>query len=345
MNGPPACRRTPHFACALLALAVVASHACAQQTVDKAVELKLSTAVGPAFALGGAGERWAKLIVEASAGKLAVKVHSGASLAGRDPAREFAALAIGDADLAVGSSLFWSTQVGELNVIGLPWLVPDAKALEALIVGAMKERLDAAIERAGAVPLAYAPLGPRALATTKVPVRTPDDMAGMRVRIASAPLVADLFFALRASPRSMTFAEAQTSMRAGTIDAQEGAPATMASSRIDALGMRHVVLWGAIAEVAVFAVNGAAWAALTEPQRTLVSEAAIEAARELRERDRAEIDAALAELGKRGVAVTRLTATGRATFAFAARSAYDKWAGFAGAELARAAEAAIAGTR
>ena len=54
--------------------------------------------------------------------------------------------------------------------------------------------------------------------------------------------------------------------------------------------------------------------------------------------------AALAELRKRGVSVTRLTASGRAAFGFAARSAYDKWAAVAGADLVRAAEAAVSAT-
>ena len=58
---------------------------------------------------------------------------------------------------------------------------------------------------------------------------------------------------------------------------------------------------------------------------------------------RAENDAALVELRKRGVTVTRLTATGRAAFAAAARGVYDRWAAVAGADLVRAAEAAVRG--
>ena len=49
-------------------------------------------------------------------------------------------------------------------MIGLPWIAADMKTLDALMSAAtVRERLDAAIERAGAIPLAYAPLGLRAL--------------------------------------------------------------------------------------------------------------------------------------------------------------------------------------
>ena len=86
------------------------------------------------------------------------------------------------------------------------------------------------------------------------------------------------------------------------------------------------------------------WASLTEVDRRIVSEAANEVAGELPALAAAESDAALAQLRTRGVSVTRLTASGRAAFGFATRSAYDKWAALAGADLVRAAEAAIAAT-
>jgi TRAP-type C4-dicarboxylate transport system substrate-binding protein len=317
------------------------STALAQQSPDKGSEWKVSTAVGPAFALGAAGETWAKRIGERSGGKLAAKLYPGAALADREPSREFAALARGAADLAVGSSLLWSVQVPELNVIGLPWIAPDARALDALVSGTMKERLDAAIERAGAVPLAYATLGLRSLATTTSSAQTPETLKGLRVRIGPTPLVADLFIALGAEPATLSFADAQTALKAGKLDAQEGTLSTFAAARFDALGVRHVLQWGAIGEIAVFAVNRAFWQQLSDADKAIVRDAAGDAAAELPALLNAEDDRALAEVRKRGVTVTRLTATGRAAFAFASRSAYDKWAAVAGPDLVRAAEAAV----
>jgi TRAP-type C4-dicarboxylate transport system substrate-binding protein len=325
----------------LAMLAFVAAASRAQDATDKPREWKLSTAIGPAFALGGAGERWARLIAERSGGKLAVKLYPGATLSQRDPAREFLALRDGTADLAVGSTLFWSAQVAELNVIGLPWLVPDLKGLEALVVGTMKERLDAAIERAGAVPLAFAALQIREIATTTTDVRAPPDFAGLGIRIAPLPSLTDLFLALGAVPRTMAFADAQAAFKAGTLGAQEGPPVSISTARLDALGIRHVLLWGAVAEVAVFAMNRTTWDGLTDEQRGLVRDAAQQVARDLPALARAENDAALADLRKRGVTVTRLTASGRAAFASATRGAYDKWAAVAGPDLVRSAETAI----
>ncbi len=315
--------------------------AAAPNTGDAPAQWKLSTAVGPAYALGKAGERWARLIVERSGGTLVVAVHPGAALAKRDPGREFLALVDGTIDLAVGSTLNWSLQVNELNVIGLPWLAPEARQLDALAAGTMKERLAAAIRRAGAMPLAFAALGHRQIATASQPVRTPDDLMGLKVRIVSTPLLADLYASLRAQPRAMTFVAAEAAFRERTLEAQDGTLATFAAARLDALGVRRVTIWDAVAEVAIFAVRREAWDALTDAQRALVSEAAQEVARDLPAIARAEDAAALAELRKRGLTVLRLTGSGRAAFAAAARPVYDRWAAVAGDELVRAAEAAV----
>jgi TRAP-type C4-dicarboxylate transport system substrate-binding protein len=333
-------RRVPRAVLLALLMPALAAPAVAEAT-DPPEPWKLSAAVGPAFALGKAGARWAQLIVDKSAGNVAVRFAPGAALAARDPAREFIALRDGAADLAVGSTLHWSGQVVELNAIGLPWLAPEDKELAALVSDAVTDRLAAALERAGVVPLAFAALGHRELATTGKLPRSPEDLAGMKVRLTATPFLTDFFVSLGGEPRAMTLADAQAALRAGILDAQEGPLAAIAAAQLDTLGVRQVLLWGAVAECAVFAANKAAWNGWTPEQRNFARAAAVEAARGLPALARAENDAALVDLRKRGVTATRLTATGRAAFAAAARGVYDKWALVAGPDLVRAAEAAV----
>ncbi len=308
---------------------------------DKPKELRLSTAVGPAFALGKAGERWARLIAEKSGGAFAVTTYPGAVLAQRDPERELLVLKEGGADLAVGSTLAWSPQARELAVVGLPWLAPEAKQLDALIAGAMKQRLVAALDRAGVVALAFAPLGHRELATTSRVVRAPADLAGMKIRTTALPMLTELYAELRALPSAMSYASAQAALKSGALDGQDGNPGAFAAARLDAVGVNHVTLWGAVGEAAVFAVNRRVWNAWSEADHALVRDAAETAARELADLVRQEREAALAELPKRGMTVTRITPAGHEAFAAATRGVYARWAAVAGEEIARAAESAV----
>ncbi len=326
---------------ALLAAEVSLATPTFAQDAVKAKALKLSVAVGPAFALGKSAEVWAKLVAERSDGALAIDLHPGATLAQRDPDREFAALRDGAADLAVGSTLHWSVQVNELIVVGLPWLAADRNELAALATGTVQERLFAAITHAGAVPLALAPLDHRAIATRSNAVRTVDDLRGQKLRTTSSHYLVEFYSALGALPFAMPFADAANRFSAGTLDAQEGPIATFAAIRIDGLGLRHVTLWDAVAELAIFAVNRSVWEKLTVEQRALVQTAALSAASELATLAAAEHETALATLKSRDVSFLRLTSSGRAAFAAAARPVYDKWAAVAGEELVRAAESAV----
>lgn len=305
-------------------------------------ELKLSTALSPAFALGRAAARWAELVGEKSGGRLRIKLHPGATLVQREPAREFAALRDGVAELAVGSSLAWADAVPALNLVGLPWAAPTEARLAAFTREPLVATLRDALAAAGVEPLAFAPLNHRALALARTGLARPEDLAGLRLRIPSSLLLADLYGAMGALPRTLGFADAQAAFKSGMLDGQDGTLATFAATRLDALGMKHVVDWKAVGEIAVFAVNRRAWMGWPDADREAVRAAANEAAAALVEFARDENDRALAELRRQGFAVTRLTTEGRDAFAAAARGAYDRATATIGPETVRHAESVLA---
>lgn len=320
--------------------------ACAQDATTGAgaapPEWKLSTALGPAYPQGKAGERWAALIVERSAGRLAVRHYPGATLFHRDASREFAALRDGSIAFAVGSTLAWAPHVTELNLLALPWLVPDERALEALLDSPVSAELGQRVEATGVVVVAWAPNGFTEIASRR-PLRTPADFAGLRVRTSGLPLLDQTLSAFGASAATMNAANARLAALAGSLDAEEMTISAYRASRAAAAGFVHLQLWGAHADALVFAVNRQAWNALSPGDRELVRKAARDAATEaIALRLRQSSDAALGETARQGAAVTRLTAAGKQAFGTAAGPVYDRWAAAIGADLVHRAEAAIA---
>lgn len=310
------------------------------QSASQAKEWKLSTALGPAYPQGKGGEVWARLINERSGGRLAVKHFPGAALVQRDPSREFVALRDGAIDLAVGSASNWASHVKELNLIALPWLFPDRNALERALDGDVGAKLSSRIEAAGIVPLAWVGDGFRELAT-KRPVHKPTDLAGFRLRVPISPLANDLLIALGALPAGMSAAAGRAALERGALDGEVLGVAAFGAARLYASGVGHLLLWGAQADALVFAINRAAWDALSETDRELVRQAARDAALEAGAvAQRQTDDAALGELARAGAIVTRLTRAGKEPFRSATRAVYDKWAAVVGEDLVRAAEVA-----
>ena len=313
----------------------------AAQAPAAAPELKLSTALGPAYAQGKAGEVWAQLIRDRSAGRLPAKHFPGAVVTQRDAVREFAALRDGAADLAVGSTLVWAAQVAQLNLLALPWLVPSETALASLLEADVGARLSAHLDAAGVVPLVLSPNGFTVLAT-RVAVRKPADIAGMKIRVQSSPLALDVLAALGAQSAAMSATDARAAFASGALDGQETTLAAYDASRLDTAGLTHVLLWEARADALVFAVNRKRWESWSEGDRALVQLAAQDAAREAAAFARHTSDPdALAALARRGVNITRLTPAGKDAFRVASQTAYERWAAATGWELVRAADAAM----
>jgi TRAP-type C4-dicarboxylate transport system substrate-binding protein len=303
-------------------------------------EWKLSTALGPAYPEGKAGEAWARLIGERSGSRFAVKHFPGATLAQRDPAREFAGLRDGAIDLAVGSAVNWSSQVKELNLIALPWLFPDQAALERALAGEIGARLSRTLEDAGVVSIGSTPGAFQQLATRR-PVHAPADLVALRLRAPVSRLYIESMLALGAVPAGMSAADARGALSRGGLDGEVLGVAAFGAARLYANGVSHLLVWDAFADALFFAVNRELWLALSEADRDLLRKAAHDAALEAGTLARTQTDdAALARLARDGTSVTRLTRAGKQPFRDRTRVVYDRWSVVVGESLVRAAEEA-----
>jgi tripartite ATP-independent transporter DctP family solute receptor len=328
----------------LLPLAPGAAHAA-----DYKAEYRLSTVLGPAFAWGRAGERWAELVKQKTEGRINIKLYPGTSLVGGDQTREFSAIRQGVIDLAIGSSINWSPQVKQLNLFSLPFLTPDAKGLDAMIKGEVGRELFAILDKHGVVPLAFGENGFRELSNSRQPIKAPADLKGLKIRVVGSPIFIDAFSALGANPTQMSWADAQPALATKAVDGQENPLSVFSTAKLHTLGQNHLTLWGYMADPLIFVVSKTVWAKWSEADRQAVREAAQQAAAENLVAARKGIipgdDALLQIIEKSGVTITRLTAQQRQAFKEATRPVYDKWAAVIGKDLVKKAEAAVAAAK
>ncbi|WP_227815604.1 DctP family TRAP transporter solute-binding subunit [Nitrogeniibacter aestuarii] len=309
-------------------------------------EYKLSTVLGDAFPWGWGASRWAELVKEKTDGRINIKVYPGASLVSGDQTKEFTALRQGIIDMAVGSTINWSPQVKELNLFSLPFLMPDYKAIDALTQGRVGEKIFASLTQRDVVPLAWGENGFREVTNSKHPVRTPEDLKGMKMRVVGSPLFLATFNALGANPTQMSWADAQPAMATGAVDGQENPLAVFSAAKLHTVDQKFVTLWGYVADPLIFVVNEKVWASWSAEDQKAVREAALQAAREEVARARAGIsegdDAVLKSIEGNGVTVTRLSDTERDAFRQATAGVYQEWAGKIGNDLVKQAEEDIA---
>ncbi|WP_159684391.1 DctP family TRAP transporter solute-binding subunit [Cognatazoarcus halotolerans] len=328
------------FAAAALGLSAPAS---AEQYKD---EYKMSTVLGDAFPWGWGAKRWAELVAEKTGGRINIKVYPGASLVSGDQTKEFTALRQGIIDMAVGSTINWSPQVKELNLFSLPFLMPDHKAIDALTHGRVGKKLFEDLAARDVVPLAWGENGYREVSNSKRPIRTPEDLKGMKMRVVGSPLFLATFSALGANPTQMSWADAQPAMATGAVDGQENPLAVFNAAKLHTVGQKYLTLWGYVADPLIFVVNKNVWNSWSEADRKAVADAAQQAAAEELARARAGISASddtlLKQIEANGVTVVHLTDAERNAFRKATAGVYKEWAGKIGEGLVKQAEEDIA---
>lgn len=306
-------------------------------------EYSVSTVLSDAFPWGQAATKWAELVKERSEGRITLRVYDNAQLVAGDQTKEFSAMRSGLIDMAVGSTINWSPQVPELNLFSLPFLVADNADVDAITQGEAGQMAFKAIEKRGVIPLAWGENGFRQISNSKKPIRTPDDIKGMKIRVVGSPLFQDTFSALGANPTQMSWADAKPALTTGAVDGQENPLSVFDVARIDQVDQKYLTLWGYMADPLIFAVSPNVWRGFSEADRELLRQAAIDAGQWEIEKSRAEESQRLAAIRERGVEVIELTDAERQTFVDATAPLYQKWEKRIGSDLIKAARDAVAG--
>jgi tripartite ATP-independent transporter DctP family solute receptor len=103
----------------------------------------------------------------------------------------------------------------------LPFLMKDSTDMNRYIQGPVGRLMEEEmIKKAGLRALGHFERGPRHL-TSNRPIRHPDDLKGLIIRVPNVPAFVTTWSTLGAKPTPMAFSEVFTSLQQGTIQAQE----------------------------------------------------------------------------------------------------------------------------
>jgi TRAP-type transport system periplasmic protein len=244
-------------------------------------EYKMSTVVPPAFAWGKGGEIFANLVRERTNGRINIKQYPGASLVQGQQDREFSAMRQGIIDVLCGAPINWSGTVRELGVFTLPFILPDHKAWDAATKepAIMNEYFDL-VRKAGAEPLAVGETGYRQISNRVRPVKTPDDMKGIKLRVVGSPMYGEIMTGMGANPTFMSWADAQPALASGAVDGQENPLEVFLAARIHTLGQKFVTKWNYSNDILLFAIANPIWQSWTPADQKIVRDAAQDAAQQ-----------------------------------------------------------------
>lgn len=226
--------------------------------------------------------------------------------------------------LGYQSSSYLTDRVPELGIVDFPFLFATNREARGAMDGDLGTILARHIEdRTNYRILGWLENGFRHISNRLRPVRTPQDMAGMLIRVLPSKVQARTFELLGANPLRQDLTEAIAAIKAGTIDAQENPFANTVTYGVHRFHHYHTVTNHFYISRPIF-LHRAAFDAWPGPLQQAMREAVAAAVLIQRDLAVAEDVEARAAIEGEGCEVTELSADQLEAFAAAVKPIYGE---------------------
>ncbi len=204
-------------------------------------------------------------------------------------------LTLGTVDIILTGASFAGRSYPPLAVTYFPFIFRDAEhMLKYAKSDVFKELTKGYDDKTGNHVTALTYYGARDVTSNAAhPVRTPEDMKGLKIRVPDAPAYLAFPKALGANPTPIAFAEVYLALQNGTVDAQENPLPTIEAKKFYEV-QKNISLTGHIIDSLLTVVSGQAWNKLSAEDKKIFGEVMTESA-EKAGRDIAASEARLAE--------------------------------------------------
>ncbi|BCU81567.1 ABC transporter substrate-binding protein [Polycladomyces abyssicola] len=253
----------------------------------------------------GQGLKKFKEIVERkTGGKWKVQTYFSAQLG--DDLKMTEALKGGLQEITIPSTSPLVGTVKEFGIFDFPFVFNDPKEADAVLDGPLGQKLLQKLPQHGLIGLAYWENGFRNLTNSKHPVATVADFRGLKIRTMQNEVHINAFKALGVNPTPMAFSEVFSALESKTVDGQENPLATIESNKFNEV-QKYLSLTNHVYTPFVFLVSKKFWDQLSDEEKKILTDAAIEAGKYERELNRQQNKKSLENLKRKGMQVNEFS--------------------------------------
>src|SRR6202034_1657643 len=265
------------------------------------VQIRISTAAPPSDFLNKALEQL-KADVDAANVGLAVSVHPASTLFKQGT--EVPALQRGNLEMSSMTTFEVAQQIPELGYFNRGYLLRDYDHLTRVFDGAIGEDFRKAVaDKMGITIIATHYLGTRQVSLRqKRPVKTPADLAGVKMRMPAGPEWLLLGRTLGVTPVPLGMPEVYLALKTGTVDGQENPLSILNAAKFYEV-TEQIVLTAHMVQPVFFNIGKPVWDKLDAGQKKVLGDACRRAAKGGDEARLGDEKAITSALKTRGLAV------------------------------------------
>ncbi|NYT75930.1 DctP family TRAP transporter solute-binding subunit [Alcaligenaceae bacterium] len=165
-------------------------------------------------------EHLGKELAQKTDGRITLEIFPNSQLGSERELVE--SIQLGNVDMTFVSSAVLGNFNKEFFALDIPFLFKDRSSVYRVLDGEIGQGLLDSLDKVGIKGLAYWENGFRQLTNNKKVIRTPEDLAGMKMRTMENEVHIAAWKAEGANPAPLAFGELFTALQQGTFDAQEG---------------------------------------------------------------------------------------------------------------------------
>jgi tripartite ATP-independent transporter DctP family solute receptor len=221
------------------------------------------------------------MVRERSGGRLQIKVFHSHQLGEEKETLE--QTRVGAIDLNRTNVALIGTMVPSMNVLAMPFLFRSIEHLQKVLDGPIGSELLNSFEPYGFVGLAFYDSGARSIYNSVRPIRSIDDLNGMRVRVQQSEQMSAMIRALGAEPVELPYGQVLTGLSTKLIDgAENNWPSFVTTDHYKFAGFYTLTEHTRSPEVLVMSQK--AWSSLLPEDQKIFREAALRSSRFMREK-------------------------------------------------------------
>lgn len=193
------------------------------------VVIKLGHSLDPSHPVHKAMEFMNERVAELSGGTVRIDIYPSSVLGSEVQCIE--QLQNGSLAMTKTSAASVENFVPELSVFGLPYLFRDEAHYWDVLTSEVGRELLEKMQVKQLRGLCYYDSGSRNFYTKDRPVRTPDDLKGLKIRVMNSRTAMDMVSVLGAAPTPIAWGELYTALAQGTVDGAENNPPSFTTNK------------------------------------------------------------------------------------------------------------------
>jgi tripartite ATP-independent transporter DctP family solute receptor len=202
----------------IVILMIVAAFVFSSGAALAAMNIKLGVVTKPGSAQNIVAEKFKELIEQRSNGDITVQIFHSASLGNETEILQ--QVQLNTIQMAVITDGPFDTFDPIVRVVNYPFLFKDNAQADKILDGPLGTEILKSLESSGFKGLCFSENGFRNLTNNKHPVKTPNDVKGLKIRVMSSAIHKAIWQDLGANPTPMPW-PIYTELEQGVIDGQE----------------------------------------------------------------------------------------------------------------------------